>query len=38
MEKMVEVLQQHFAQSPSNYGDAESVVDMLFWHYIPTML
>lgn len=33
MEKLVEVLQQHFAQHPPDYGDAESVLDMLFWHY-----
>lgn len=33
MEKLVEVLQQHFTQHPPNYGDAESALDMLFWHY-----
>lgn len=33
METLVEVLQQHFAQNPPAYGDAESVLDMLFWHY-----
>lgn len=33
MEKPVEVLQQHFAQNPPDYRDAESVLDMLFWHY-----
>ena len=33
MEKLIEVLQQHFAQDPPAYGDAESVLDMLFWHY-----
>lgn len=33
MEKLIEVLQQHFAQNPPNYGDAESVLDMLFWNY-----
>lgn len=34
MEKLVEVLQQHFAQNPPNYGDAESVLDILYGHYI----
>ena len=33
MEKLVEVLQQHFAQNPPDCGDSESVLDMLFWHY-----
>ena len=33
MEKLIEVLQKHFAQNPPAYGDAESVLDMLFWHY-----
>jgi len=33
MDKLVEVLQQYFAQDPPDYGDAESVLDMLFWHY-----
>ena len=33
MEKLVEVLQQYFTQNPPVYGDAESVLDMLFWHY-----
>ena len=33
MEKLIEVLQQHFAQNPPDYGNAESVLDMLFWHY-----
>lgn len=33
MEKLVEALQQHFDQNPPTYGDAESVLDMLFWHY-----
>lgn len=33
MEKLIEVLQQHFTQNPPDYGDAESVLDMLFWYY-----
>ena len=33
MEKLIEVLQQHFAQNPPDYGNAESVLDMLFWPY-----
>ena len=33
MEKLIEVLQQHFAQNPPDYGNAVSVLDMLFWHY-----
>lgn len=33
MEKLVKILQQHFAQAPPDYGDAESVLEMLFWHY-----
>lgn len=34
MEKLVEVLQQHFAQDPPDYGDAESVLDILYGHYM----
>lgn len=33
MEKLLEVLQQHFAQNPPDYGDAESVLDILYGHY-----
>lgn len=34
MEKLVETLQRYFRQNPPNYGDAESVLDMLYWHYM----
>lgn len=34
MEKLIEALQQHSAQDPSAYGNAESVLDVLYWDYI----
>lgn len=33
-EKLMEALRQYFSQNPPVYGDAESVLDMLFWYYI----
>lgn len=33
MDRLVETLQQHFRQNSPNYGDAETVVDMLYAHY-----
>lgn len=32
-EKLIEVLQRHFNRHPPDYGDAESVLDILYWHY-----
>lgn len=34
MEKLIEVLQKHFAQNPPAYGGAESVLDILYGYYI----
>lgn len=34
MEKLIEVLQKHFAQNPPAYGGAESVLDILYEYYI----
>lgn len=33
MEKLIETLQHHFRQNPPDYGDAESVLDALYWRY-----
>lgn len=33
MDKLVEALQRYFRQNSPNYGDAESVIDMLYEHY-----
>ena len=34
MEKLVEILQQYFAQDPPSYGDAESVLGILYEYYM----
>lgn len=34
MEKLVEILQQYFAQDPPSYGNAESVLDILYEYYM----
>ena len=34
MEKLIEVLQKHFAQNPPDYGDAESVLGILYEYYM----
>lgn len=34
MEKLVETLQQHFAHNPPDYGDAESVLGILYEYYM----
>lgn len=34
MEKLIEVLQQHFKQNPPDYRDADSALDTLYWHYM----
>lgn len=33
MKELAEILRQYVAQNPLNYGEVESVLDMLFWHY-----
>lgn len=33
MENLIETLQKYFRQKPPNYEDAESVLNLLFWHY-----
>jgi len=33
MEKLIETLQYHFRQNPPGYGNAESVLDALYWRY-----
>lgn len=30
MDKLIETLKQHFRQNPPNYGDAESLLEMLY--------
>ena len=34
MEKLVETLQQYFSQNPPDYGDAESVLGILYEYYM----
>lgn len=34
MEKLIEVLRQHIRQNPPDYGDVDSVLDTLYWHYV----
>lgn len=34
MKKMLETLKQHIREHPPNYGDGESILDVLFWHYV----
>ena len=33
MKKLVEMLKEYVEQNLLNYGEAESVLDVLFWHY-----
>lgn len=33
MRNLAERLRQHFEKSPPNLGDAESAIDLLYWHY-----
>lgn len=33
MKKLAEMLKQYVEQNPSKYGDAESVLDILYWHH-----
>ena len=34
MNKVVETLKQHIQKDPPNLGDADSLLDMLFWHHL----
>ena len=33
MKKTAEMLKEYVEQNPLNYGEASSVLDVLFWHY-----
>lgn len=33
MKELAVILKKHFEQNSPNYGDADSVLDMLYWHY-----
>lgn len=36
MKKAAETLKKHIQENPPNYGDADSLMDMLYWYYIDT--
>ncbi len=33
MQQYVQVLADYYKQTPPNHGDAESILDLLYWHY-----
>ena len=33
MKKVIDTLKQHIKENPPNYGSADSLMDMLYWHY-----
>ncbi len=33
MQRYLQVLLDYYKQNPPNHGDAESVLDLLYWHY-----
>lgn len=33
MKELADILKKHFEQNPSSYENADSVLDMLYWHY-----
>lgn len=33
MKRTAEMLKEYVEQNPLNYGEASSVLDVLFWHY-----